>query len=247
MNLLCGCVAVYLLANDFRENFDIAIYLVYAAAIFDFLDGFIARQLKVSSPIGKDLDSLADIVTFGLVPGFLLLGIMNRDWLSGDFVKGLMSDNFFDHPTFFEKARMYVIIFFPFITFLIPVFSALRLAKFNNDTRQTDSFIGLNTPSSTLFISSLVFINQKFVFYEITYLILIPLLCYLLVSEIPFFSLKFKSFGMKENFILYFFLVSSVILLFIFTFKAFAFIIPLYLLLSLINNFLNKKHQHINK
>jgi CDP-diacylglycerol--serine O-phosphatidyltransferase len=233
-NLLCGCLGIMFTNSN---KLDIAFYLVLVAAIFDFLDGFAARMLKVSSPIGKDLDSLADMVTFGVLPGFIMFHLI-------------------DSITFHQVDLSTFNLYFPYIAFIIPVFSALRLAKFNNDTRQTDSFIGVNTPANTLLISSLGYIYVTVTnsekgsgrFFDLLYNSytlpgLTLLMSILLVSELPIFALKFKNFGWADNKIRYVFLIIAAVLLILFQFFAFPFIIFLYILLSVINNTFSKKEK----
>ena len=183
-NLLCGCLALVLvLRGGPHHHVVLATYLVGLAAVADFFDGFAARALGVSSPIGKDLDSLADMVSFGVVPGAILFKLM--EWaLVGN------------------PAWPYL----PFAAFGLTIFSALRLAKFNNDTRQTDSFIGLPTPACTLVVAALPLIleNDRFGLASLLLnpwflLALTALLSGLLVAEIPLFALKFKSFGWMGN------------------------------------------------
>lgn len=235
-NLISGCFGILF---TFNYRLDLAFYMVLLAAVFDFFDGFAARILNVSSPIGKDLDSLADMITFGVLPGFIMYKMIG----------------FTLAPS---PLSIMTIPLLACIAFLIPVFSALRLAKFNNDTRQTESFIGVNTPANTLLISSLgyiIFQTEKMIHLEnrdtpvyLKYLISTPyplicltlLMCYLLVSEIPIFALKFKNFGWPDNKIRYLFLIIALILLILFQFFAFPFIILLYILLSLINTILQK-------
>lgn len=130
-NLLCGCLAIIQATNG---NLLWAAYLVGMAAVFDFFDGFAARLLKVSSPIGKDLDSLADMVTFGVVPGIVMFKMIRL---------GLRLDK--EGFDLIEENP-----WITYIVFMIPIFSALRLAKFNHDTRQTEAFIGLPTPANAI-------------------------------------------------------------------------------------------------
>ncbi len=144
-NLLCGCLAI---VQAFEGNLVYASYLVGLAAIFDFFDGFAARMLRVASPIGKDLDSLADMVTFGVVPGVIMYKIA-----------------LFGQQTYIEEATFgpQIISEFwskiiPLCCFVVTIFSAIRLAKFNNDTRQSDSFIGVPTPAIALFVCSLILV-----------------------------------------------------------------------------------------
>lgn len=224
LNLLSGCIAIVFIFDD---QLAIASYLIGLAAIFDFLDGFFARLLKAQSPIGKDLDSLADVISFGLVPGLILFKLI--EYSSGISV----------HTGFIS--------FLPFFAFLIPLFSALRLAKFNNDERQTDVFIGLPTPANALLIASfpLILIQQttlvginlvgiQSLFLILPFLVTITiLLSYLLIAEIQLLSLKFKNFTWKDNKVRYILLGISCILLIILFYLAIPIIIILYILLSL--------------
>ncbi len=225
LNLFCGCIATVMIAKNDLDHLEWAAFLVFAASIFDFLDGFAARMLKIHSPIGKDLDSLADVVTFGLVPGAILFRLLQ------------MSD-----PSIMNMDAS-VHRFFQFFPFIITIFSALRLARFNNDTRQSESFIGLPVPANTLFIVSLPLIIQHDNFH-LSSLILNPYfivilsvtLSFLMVSELPLFSLKFKSFDWKKNKYQFILLGSSVIFIFVFFYAGIPLIILLYLLLSFIKN-----------
>jgi CDP-diacylglycerol--serine O-phosphatidyltransferase len=225
LNLFSGCIALVMV---FRDRLDVAAYLVYIAVLFDFMDGMAARLLNVHSAMGKELDSLADVITFGLVPGTVLFSLLGKSDLSLMYV----SDNF--RPIF---------LFFPFI---VTVFSAIRLAKFNIDTRQTESFIGLPTPANTLLIASLPLILQHDTFH-LASLILNPyflviatiVLSYLLVAELPLFALKFKTFEWKKNKYQYILLASAVILILVFYYVAIPLIVLLYLFLSLIRNLSN--------
>ncbi|MDR0659359.1 MAG: CDP-diacylglycerol--serine O-phosphatidyltransferase [Prevotellaceae bacterium] len=175
LNLFSGCLAI---TFAFRGYLDVAVYCIFAAAIFDFLDGFTARLLKAYSPLGLQLDSLADMVTFGVAPSVLLHVLLYRNLGAS-----------------MEDLSLLVVSFIPFI---LAVFSGLRLAKFNIDTRQTDSFIGMPTPASTLLIASTVLAglyNEPIArLLTNNWLIIISaiVLSFLLVSEIPMFSLKFK-------------------------------------------------------
>ena len=144
-NLLCGCLAI---VQAFEGNLVYSGYLVGLAAIFDFFDGFAARMLKVSSPIGKDLDSLADMVTFGVVPGVIMykVALFGQQPYVEEATIGLHIND-----EFWSKLA-------PLFCFVVTIFSAIRLAKFNNDTRQSDSFIGVPTPAVAIFVSSLVLV-----------------------------------------------------------------------------------------
>lgn len=223
-NLLCGCLAVVAI---FEGNLFTASYLVGLAAVLDFLDGFTARMLKVTSPIGKDLDSLADMVTFGLVPGILMFK------LSGIAIEIFNEQNAHTIPQWAS-----------YLAFSIPIFSAIRLAKFNNDTRQLDSFIGLPTPANAMLICSLPLILKSNPDFNILNPhLLIPLelvMSYLLVAELPLFALKFKHFQWKGNEIRFLFLGTSLVLLLAFKFIAIPLIITLYILLSVMTNLLLK-------
>lgn len=221
-NLLCGCLAI---VQAFEGNLIWASYLVGIAAVLDFFDGFAARLLKVSSPIGKDLDSLADMVTFGVVPGvmvFILLRISMESYFNLD-----LNTNF------------------AFVAFLIPIFSAVRLAKFNNDTRQSDSFIGLPTPANAILICSVPIISQfedfKYVYHPYLLMGITCVLSFLLVAELPLFALKFKHFKWKDNEIRFVFLSLSLVLLVIFQFIGIPLVIILYVLMSVVNNLFFKK------
>ena len=229
LNLFSGCIAVVMIFRDQLEvasnRLVMAAYLVIVAVVFDYLDGFMARKLNVHSPIGKDLDSLADVITFGLVPGAIMYRLLQLSDPSLIYANG----NF-----------LRIFQFFPFI---ITVFSALRLAKFNVDKRQSESFIGLPTPANTLIIIAFPLILQHDHFH-LTGLILNPyfnviscvVLSYLLIAEIPLFALKFKTFAWKKNRYQYVLLGSSLFLFLIFKFVSIPLIILLYIFLSIISN-----------
>lgn len=213
-NLICGCLGIVFLLEDRGIP---AAYFVWAACVFDFFDGFVARLLKVSSPIGKELDSLADVVSFGVLPSMVMYKLIGAN-------------------TELEAL--------PYIGFSIVAFSALRLAIFNLDTRQSDSFIGLNTPANTLFISSLPLLPESIGawLYQPWLLVAITLVfSLLLVSSIPIFALKFKNFSWKENKIRFTFLILSVVLIVIFKVVAIPLIILSYIGLSLVDNMLTAK------
>lgn len=245
-NLLCGCLAI---VQIFEGNLVYAAYLVGLAAIFDFFDGFAARMLNVSSPIGKDLDSLADMVTFGVVPGLVMFKLIENEMFfqinNGIIYPPLsaLTKNLND-GTLFEQNIKY-------IAFLIPIFSALRLAKFNNDTRQTESFIGLNTPANSMVICSIPLILKQHptigsLLNPYVLCVLAVGLSLLLVSEIPIFALKFKHFKWKGNEIRFIFLALSLLMLITLQFLGIPLIIILYVLLSLLTNYLAKR-KLINK
>ncbi|MDQ2772539.1 MAG: CDP-alcohol phosphatidyltransferase family protein [Bacteroidota bacterium] len=191
LNLLFGCLA---LTHIFAGRLETGAWFVAAAAIADFADGLVARALRVSSAIGKDLDSLADMVSFGVVPGAML------------FVLLIQATSLEPGDTGFVVHTNGMLTYLPYLGFLVTIFSALRLAKFNNDTRQTTSFIGLPTPACTLVVASLPLIlaHDRF---GVSELILNPLvlvgltvlLSGLLVAELPLFALKFKNLRWADN------------------------------------------------
>ncbi|MGI4870550.1 MAG: CDP-alcohol phosphatidyltransferase family protein [Janthinobacterium lividum] len=199
LNLLCGCLALTcILGSGTRLKYlELGAYLVAVAAVADFFDGFVARALRVSSPIGKDLDSLADMVSFGVVPGAMVFALLISS--STHYAFGAEWFSSFPFP---DEVKMLV----PFAGFGITIFSALRLAKFNNDTRQTNSFIGLPTPACTLVVASLPVILAHDDF-KLGSIILNPwvllgltvLLSGLLVAELPLFALKFKNLQWRGN------------------------------------------------
>ena len=247
-NLLCGCLA---LVKVFEGDLVWAAYLVGIAVVFDFFDGFAARMLKVSSAIGKDLDSLADMVTFGVVPGVVLYQIIKISfwckWNGEVFIIGDSVDLFFQN----KFCGLNLMTVLPYFGFLITIFSAIRLAKFNNDTRQLDSFIGLPTPANAIFICSLPFalnMHTSFSVFVINPGILCLLACflsYLLMAELPMFALKFKSFGWKGNEIRYSFLGLSLVLLAILKLLGIPLIIVLYVFMSMVNNFMNRSKNSV--
>lgn len=216
LNLLSGSIGIILVLknNDLRSG----AYLIWLAGLFDFLDGFVARALKVNSKIGKELDSLADMVTFGLLPAIMVFDMIQASS---------------DHPIL------------PYTALIITVFSALRLAKFNIDTRQSEHFVGLPTPANALLISSLPFIiyQQNFWLTEVLplsgLLVMITVVfSLLLVSEIKLMALKFKGFQWEVNKMKYIFILMALVSLSVFKIKAVPLVITLYILLSIINNFL---------
>lgn len=213
-NLFSGCIAAYM---AFHGNYKEALLFIVLGAMFDFFDGMTARLLHVSSPIGKELDSLADDITFGLAPAaiafFLFKEVYYPDFLMP--VAGIM----------------------PYTAFLIAVFSGLRLAKFNIDERQTSSFIGMPTPANALFWASLAVGGHSFLisdnFNAIYLFVLVVVMSLLLVAELPMFSLKFKDLSWGHNKVSYIFLIVSLPLLIIFQLSGIAAVIIWYILLSL--------------
>ncbi len=215
-NLICGCLGVVFVL----EGRDMpAAYFVWIACVFDFFDGFAARVLKVTSPIGKELDSLADVVSFGVLPSLVMYKMISGSTASS---------------------------FLPFLAFSIVVFSALRLAIFNVDETQRDSFRGLNTPANSLFITSLPLLYDDVGrwLYEPPVLIAITLIfSFLLVSRIEIFALKFKNFAWKENRTRFTFLILSVLLLIGLQITAIPIIIILYIVLSLVDNTISQRRK----
>ena len=220
LNLISGCIATY---YAFQSNYELALLFIVIGAVFDFFDGMVARLLHVSSPIGKELDSLADDITFGFAPSAIVFSFLCSFHIHLPFV--------------------------PCLAFLIAAFSALRLAKFNLDERQALGFIGLPTPANALFWGSLIWSLRwqtwvdLYLFPGIWFfvvLVLIPISCYLLVSEIPMFALKFKTWGWSGNEIKYIFLITCIPLLLLLGISGLAAIIAWYVILSIINNCKNK-------
>ncbi|PKP25953.1 MAG: phosphatidylserine synthase [Bacteroidetes bacterium HGW-Bacteroidetes-2] len=228
-NLLCGCIAtIYALQGElpFAAGF------VVLGIFLDFFDGMFARILKVESEIGLQLDSLADMITSGLVPGIFMVQLL--------FMSGV-------HPTpvnLWNEAHFALDTanFFPVLGLLIVLASAFRLAKFNVDTRQTSSFIGLPTPANALLIISLplilIYQPSEIAFQLILnpwfLMVLTVFSCYLLNAEIPLFSLKFKTKSFKANSLRYLFLLLSIVLLVSFWFVAIPIVIFLYVVLSVL-------------
>ena len=214
-NLLSGCVATM---YAFEGMYPFAFAFIIAGAVFDFFDGLTARALKVSSPIGKELDSLADVITFGFAPS-----AMAYSWLRE------CADAHLD---------MFVAFIIPFAAFIMAAFSALRLAKFNVDERQTSSFIGLPTPANALFWGSLVIGSHDIIVAHpygwVLVLLLIGLFSWLLVAEIPMFSLKFKNLTWESNRTVYIFLLTSVALLVLLRVNGLSAVIGWYIILSVL-------------
>ena len=214
-NLFSGCIAAVM---AFQANYEAAILFIILGATFDFFDGMLARLLGVSGPLGKELDSLADDITFGFAPSVIVFSLFKE----------------VQYPAFMQGIAD----IFPYTAFIIAVFSALRLGKFNIDPRQSSSFIGLPTPANALFWGSLVVGGHSFLvsdaFNALYLFILVLLMSYLLVAELPMFSLKFKNLSWKDNKISYIFLLVCIPLLVIFHISGFAAIILWYILLSLL-------------
>lgn len=226
LNVISGSLAVLF---ALKGELTISVILILAAAVFDFLDGMAARALKAYSPMGKELDSLADMISFGLAPGMIMMVLMEYA-LFGLNVRA----EHFSGLTVWEMA-------FLASSLLIPVFSALRLAKFNIDTRQTESFIGLPTPANALFISALALITEHgrygafdAIFLQPVVLLLITIvMSLLLVSELPMFALKFRNLTWKDNKVRFMFLGLSIALLIAFNIYGIAASIVAFILISI--------------
>ena len=215
-NLISGCIATWF---AFQGKADMALLFIVIGAVFDFFDGMSARLLGVSSPIGKELDSLADDITFGFAPSAIVF----------DYLR--------------PQTEL-----LPFVVFVMATFSALRLAKFNLDERQALGFIGLPTPANALFWGSLIvgagewMKTAPFIGSNLSLVILagVFISCWLLVCEIPMFALKFKHWGWKGNEIKYLFLLTSAVLLALFLIKGLAIVIAWYVILSILTKNKNK-------
>ncbi|MDA7803700.1 CDP-alcohol phosphatidyltransferase family protein [Crocinitomix sp.] len=262
-NLVGGILAIIFTLTG---RIEIAPYFIFASAIMDFLDGFMARLLKVPSEIGKQLDSLADMVTFGVAPGiivyellrnYFVMGYYGPDWGLDNFKFPIADINIEQAWANSDVAGSAYFQYIPYVAFIIPVFALFRLAKFNLDTRQSDSFIGLPTPAMTLFFAVIpilvtnayngVLIGEISVYslqFQLTTIVMTSwflvisaiVMSILMVSEIPLFALKFKHFKFKGNEIRYLFLTVSILMLATLFFWALPLIIILYVILSLINN-----------
>lgn len=207
-NLFLGCLGILFISEGHTLY---ASYCILGAALLDFFDGFVARALNSASPIGKELDSLADVVSFGVLPSFILFHYLKTCT---------------DSP------------YLPYLAFIMALFSALRLAKFNIDTRQSDSFIGVPTPANALVVASFGLIEafqpERWTWFYNSYFFIsyVLIMSYLLIAELPLFALKFKDFSWQTNKIKYSFLLTAFVLLVLFQYVAIPFVILLYILLS---------------
>lgn len=208
-NLFCGCIGIIIVLEG---HITYAAYLIWLAALLDFFDGFAARLLNAFSPIGKELDSLADMVTFGVLPSIIIYTLLEERMPNS---------------------------YWPWVAFTIAAFSALRLAKFNIDTRQSDSFIGLPTPANALFISALPFVivgnsfMAPFVDNAVVLIVITLLFSYLMVAEIKLLALKFKNRSWQDNKTRFVFMGISALLILFFQVQGIPLVIVLYLLLSI--------------
>lgn len=184
-NLFCGCLTLVCI---FTDEVSLVPFLIAVSLLADYCDGLLARLLKVSSPMGRELDSLADMVSFGVVPGAMLFYLINES-------RGIEQVRFEEWSTLLGL-----------VGFLVTIFSCVRLAKFNLDTRQTEGFVGLNTPACTIFVLGLLLmeVNNSYnlrlwILNEVFLYVVAASLSYLLIAEIPMFSFKFKSLTLKGN------------------------------------------------
>jgi CDP-diacylglycerol--serine O-phosphatidyltransferase len=217
-NLFLGCIGIL----HFHRP-EIAVYCLYGAAVCDFFDGLIARWLNAHSAVGKDLDSLADVVSFGVLPGFIMYHLIGQSINQTEQMNGLA-----------------------YFAFLIPVLSAWRLARFNHDTRQTDRFIGLPTPALGMMVAGLYFLSFQYPaypFWHNTYALigLTILLAYLLNSPLPLIALKFKTWTWNSNEFRWLLIASAAVVILFFKTSAPVFIIPLFIVVSLAENIFKKK------
>lgn len=200
LNLAIGCIGIFYVLTESREE---AFYFVILAAVFDFLDGLSARLLNVKSEIGKQLDSLADLISFGLLPSFFMLS-----WMQ-------------------ESTQYY------WIAIIIAVFSALRLAKFNIDDTQTDSFVGLPTPANAIMITSLVFLDFDLYWYTLVSICILSAV--LLVSPLRLLALKFSVFSWKGNEPRWILIMGIIGLFLVFKWTFLPLLIPFYLVVSIVS------------
>lgn len=215
LNLFSGCIACVM---AFEARYELAFLFIIIGAVFDFFDGMLARVLHAHSPIGKELDSLADDITFGVAPALIVFSFLKEPSMI--------------YPDFLIGIREYI----PYLAFILAVFSALRLAKFNVDERQTSSFIGMPTPANALFWGALIVGAGDFLLLHISVLfilLMVVIFSLLLVSEIPMFSLKFKNLSWKDNKVSFIFLIVCAPLLIFLGISGFAAVIVWYIILSL--------------
>jgi len=213
LNLYAGCLACVM--SLVYGNYTGAFIFILLAACFDFMDGFVARLIKAYSPIGAQLDSLADVVSFGLAPGFIIYSFLSTSSVAVPFAANI-----------------------PFLAFLIPIFAALRLAKFNVDRRQTSSFLGLPVPANGLFwgalIPSIPLSESNHTVSMLFVVTLIIIFCLLMVSELPMFSLKFTHYKWNGNEYPYIMILTTLLLTAFFQLLGICLAIVFYIFLSLI-------------
>lgn len=252
-NLLSGILSIVM---AFSGQLELACYFIFFAALLDFFDGFLARKMKISSELGKQLDSLADMVTFGVAPGILVLILLVIQTEGGiQYAEGIsFSGQVFLKIQQFLSSLAFDLANFPterwivFAGLIIPFFSLFRLAKFNIDTRQSDSFIGLPTPANTLFFTSFPLLMARnyrlgiesavldFLLTPWVLVLITIIMSLLLIAELPLFSLKFKHFKWRGNEIKFVFLGISLVLILLLLAWSIPIIVTLYLILSVIEN-----------
>jgi CDP-diacylglycerol--serine O-phosphatidyltransferase len=268
-NMLCGFIAIIL---ALAGRIDLAPLFIFLGAVLDFFDGFVARKIGVSGVLGKQLDSLADVITFGVAPGVItfVMIILGVDYSAVIDLK--MTNSVIDTQRFFAYNQIMAwfsalfygfdnyfnssIKFLPFVAMIIPFLSMFRLAKFNVDERQTDRFHGLPTPLNTMFFMffplyfSLNIDNwahqNKFIYWIFDcYSItgIAVIMSFLMITDIPLIALKFKNFSWKDNKFRYLLVGKSLIIILVFQLWAIPIIVILYLILSIIDNYTTKKYE----
>ena len=250
-NMASGCLAILLALSG---RVDVAPFAIFAGMIFDFLDGFVARLTKTTGELGKQLDSLSDMVSFGVAPGIIMMVYLTQLDFGVYHQQAIVNASNFslwlDHALHGETEN-----YLPFSALIFPLCALFRLAKFNLDTRQTSSFIGLPTPAATLFFMSypmslltpdhwfnISFAAEIFM-HPLMVAVLLILMSLMMLSPLPMFSLKVKSFGWKGNEIQYPFLLISLVLIPLFGAWSFALIVFLYLIFSIIHHTFSKKQE----
>jgi CDP-diacylglycerol--serine O-phosphatidyltransferase len=225
MNLISGAIGIFLV---FENHLLWACYMIYVAAVFDFMDGFFARLLKVTSDIGKSLDSLADVISFGLLPTAIIYNIILM------IIKH-------SHPEFTFQTASPLELCLLASSLLMVAFSALRLANFNVDTRQNYGFIGLPTPANAILISSFPFIinnfgsiGSKLLMNLYVIIPVIVILSFLMVAEIPMLSFKFRTFKFTENIYRYLLIFIALVGIIIWGFMAIPVVFVFYIVFSLV-------------
>ncbi len=231
LSLISGCISIVITTT--QGDLTLAGYFILVSAVLDFVDGMAARLLNAMSEFGKQLDSLADVISFGVAPAMILYRLILHSFTGGS------------QPGAGELLPWQVVILYS--PFLVAAFSALRLAKFNIDTKQVKNFRGLATPANALFIIALGFASESGFYFlrEIVHnlpflLVTIVLSCFLLICNLPMFSLKLSSTGFRENSLRYLLIAGSIVLLAFYGLPSLAAIILLYILLSLADNWFVK-------
>lgn len=266
--MLCGVMAIFFALSG---RIDLSAYFIFGGAFLDYFDGFLARILKQQGEMGKQLDSLADMITFGVAPGMMMMVVLAYACVPLDAWHGTVPEGMVvmidtvKHPIEEDIAGSFYrwqntvlewekVIWIPFVALIIPFFSMFRLAKFNIDTRQSESFIGLPTPANTIFYTAFPLLLMQYGRSEgwqhdliqqcIQPVVLVPVIIVMslmLVAELPLFALKFKHFNWKGNEIRYLFLISCGLLIPFLLIWSIPIIVLLYLLFSFIQNITRKK------